>query len=221
MRRFRRFRPERTARWIRWSILVVALLYLLVRLADLMLFGHLQTVAQVEARRMGAQAINLVAAEQVGQALHHEDLVQYEKDSSGRIAAYRINTPLINRVAAEAARAVSGELKKMAESPFGVPLGALTGSTLLATSGPRIPVRMMPIGSVTIDIRQDFRGDGINQTRHRIWLQVTADIRIAFPLSSQEAPVTQEIPLSETVIIGPVPQSFYGGDLGRISLPAK
>lgn len=228
MRRFRRFvriRPERVPglviRWLRWPVLVLAVMFLLGQLGDLLLSGHLETVAHMEAQRLGAEAISQVAVSQVGQQLRHEDLVRYEKDSSGRIAAYQLNTPLINRVAAETARAVQEELRRLSESPFGVPLGAVTGSTLLSSVGPRIPVRLIPIGHVAVDIRQDFRGDGINQTLHRIWLQVTADVRIAFPLTTREAPISQEIPISETVIIGPVPESFVGADLGRVSVPVR
>jgi sporulation protein YunB len=225
VRRFRDLRldriPGRAVRWLRLPVLVLAVLFLLGQLGDLILSGHLEMVAQMEAQRLGAEAIGQVAVGRVGEQLRREDLVRYEKDSAGRIAAYQLNTQLINRVAAETAKAVQQELRRLSDSPFGVPLGAATGSTLLSSLGPRIPVRLIPIGAVTVDIRQDFRGDGINQTRHRIWLQVTADIRIAFPLSTREAPISQEIPISETVIIGPVPESFFGSDLGRVTVPAR
>jgi sporulation protein YunB len=220
MRRFRRARLPGLG-WLRWLILVGAVLYLLVRLADLVLLGPIEAVAEVEARRLGLEAVNRVVTEKVGQTLRHEDLVQYEKDSAGRIAAYRVNTPLINQVAAGAARTVQEELRKLGDQPFGVPLGALTGSTLLSNTGPRFPVRLVPAGTVAIDIQQEFQGEGINQTRHRIWLKATATMRIVLPLLTREIAVTQEMPLSETVIVGPVPESFYGANLGGVSLPVK
>lgn len=219
MRRFRRFRLVRVAAWLRWLVLGGAVLFLLVRLGDLILLGPVGAVAEVEARRIGMEAVNQVVTEKVGQVLRHENLVQYEKDEAGRIAAYRVNTPLVNQVAAQAAQAVHSQLKQLAEAPFGVPLGALTGSTLLGTSGPRLPVRLVPIGTVGIDIKQEFKGEGINQTRHRIWLEATAAIRIVLPLTTREVEVVQSLPLSETVIVGPVPDSFYNGNLGAISLP--
>lgn len=219
MRGFHRFRLARATGWFRWVILFGAVFYLLVRLGDLILLGPIGAVAEVEARRIGIEAINQVVTEKVGQVLRHENLVEYEKDQGGRIAAYRVNTPLINQVAAQAAQAVQGELKNLAEQPFGVPLGSFTGSTLLGSSGPRLPVHLVPIGTVAIDIKQEFKGEGINQTRHRIWLQATAVMRIVLPLTSREVQVSQDLPLSETVIVGPVPESFYGGDLGGVSLP--
>ncbi|MFZ5825615.1 MAG: sporulation protein YunB [Bacillota bacterium] len=219
MRSFRRLRLTRLASPVRWMILVGAVLFLLVRLGDLVLLGPIAAVAEVEARRIGVEAVNQVVTEKVGQVLRHENLVEYEKDDAGRIAAYRVNTPLINQVAAGAAQAVQSQMKQLAEEPFGVPVGALTGSTLMGTSGPRLPVRLVPIGTVAVDIKQEFKGEGINQTRHRIWLEATAVIRVVLPMTTREVEVVQSLPLSETVIVGPVPNSFYNGNLGGVSLP--
>lgn len=205
--------------WLRWPILGGAVLYLLVRLFDLALLGPVTIVAEIEARRLGIEAVNRVVTERVGQTLRHEHLVQYEKDSAGRIAAYRVNTPLVNQVTAGAAQAVQAALRSLSEQPFGVPLGAMTGSTLLGNTGPRLPVKLVPMGTVAIDIQQEFKGEGINQTRHRIWLVATANMRVVLPLTTKEIVVTQELPLSETVIVGPVPESFYGANLGGVSIP--
>lgn len=219
MRRFRRARADRTFRWLRWPVLILAVLYLALRITEAALFEPLEAIAQIEAHRIAAETLNRVVTERVGQALKPELLVQYEKDQDGRIAAYRVNTALVNQVSADAARAVQHEMGRLAEQPLKLPLGALTGSTLLAGLGPRVGVKLVPAGSVAIDIKQEFQGGGINQSQHRIWLEATAAVRIILPLTVREVVVTQELPLSETVIVGPVPGSFYGGNIGGYSLP--
>lgn len=219
MRRFRRLRFAAGPK-LRWVVLLLAIAFLLLRLADLLLMVPLGAVAQVEAHHRAAGAVNRVVADQVGQSLRHSDLVTYEKDQGGRIAAYRINTPLLNQVAAEAAKSVQGEIERMASEPIAIPLGVLTGSTLLAGFGPRLSVKLVPKGTVAIDFRQEFQGEGINQTRHRIWLRAHAAVRVVLPFRGEEVDVTQEFPLSETVIVGPVPDSFYGaGALKGVTLP--
>lgn len=57
-----------------------------------------------------------------------------------------------------------------------MPLGAALGITLLAGSGPGIPVSIVPIGSVSTDFETEFEACGINQTRHKVYLQVSATI---------------------------------------------
>jgi putative Ca2+/H+ antiporter (TMEM165/GDT1 family) len=107
MRRFRRFRLS-TAGWVRWAVLTGIGAALFIWTVDLVLFGPLMAVAETEARQRGIQAINRVVMAAVGQNLNHDDLITYEKDQQGRIAAYRINTPLVNQVASKAALARSG-----------------------------------------------------------------------------------------------------------------
>lgn len=221
MRRFRRFRLSAPPVWIRWAILLAAASYLAIRLTELAVLGPLALVAEQEARLRAIDAVNRIVLGSVGNSVTHEDLIAYEKDQQGRIAAYHLNTRAINQIASEAATAVRSEFDKLSEERFAVPMGALTGSRLFATLGPRFSVGLMPIGTVTIDIKHDFTAQGINQTRHRIWLFAAARVRVILPLISQEVEVTSDLPISETVIIGPVPGSFYGGNIGGVTLPAK
>lgn len=212
-----RLRLRRT--WLRNLILAAAVIYLMIRIGDLLLLQPLKAVAEVEARRLGAAAVNRVVAGQVSQSLAGAQVVEYVRDEDGRIAAYHINTPLVNRVASEAAAAVQEELTRLAQTPVRLPLGALTGSALLSNLGPRLSVQLVPVGAVAITVQQEFRGEGINQTRHRVWLEATATMRIILPLTTQEVPLVQELPLADTVIVGPVPTSLYGGSIGGVTLP--
>lgn len=218
MRGFRRRRFS-AARWLRWTVLLMVCAYLVARLADLLLLTPLEAVVEARARERGVEAINRVMLESIGQRVRHEDLVIYEKDQEGRIAAYRINTRQVSQVAAAAAAAVQEEFHRLSETSFGIPLGALTGIGVLSGSGPKLQVQMVPVGSVTVNVEQDFQGAGINQTRHRLWLSATANVQIILPVMSREVSVTTNVPISETVIVGPVPTGYYGGNVGSVTLP--
>ena len=53
-----------------------------------------------------------------------------------------------------------------------------------------------------------FEEAGINQTRHRIFLEIAASIQIVQPLLSSTITVKTDVPLAETIIIGNVPQAI-------------
>jgi len=218
MRRFRRIRIA-GAGLLRWLVLLMAIGYLALKLADIMLIAPLTAVAETEARMRAVDAINRVSLGKMGQSVKSEELVTFVKDQQGRIAAYHVNTPLVNAMAAEVATRVHEEMQKMSGGTFDVPLGALSRSRFLSTYGPDIPVRMLPIGTITIDIRHEFRAEGINQTSHRIWLHARALVRVVLPVVSREMEVTYDLPISDTVIVGDVPQ-FYGGKLESVTIPA-
>lgn len=217
MRRFRRLRIA-GAGFLRWLVLLTVIGYVLLKLADLLLVGPLTAVAETEARRRAAEAISRIALGEVGRTVRTEDLVTFVKDQDGKIAAYQVNTPLVNRMASEVAQAVQAEVRQMSAARFDVPLGALSQSRFLATQGPGIPVRLLPVGSITIDVKHDFKAAGINQTSHRVWLQARALVRVVLPVVSREMEVTYDFPISDTVIVGNVPQ-FYGGNLDSVTVP--
>jgi sporulation protein YunB len=219
MRRFRR--RLALARWLRLLVLLLAVSFLVVRLAELLVMEPLSVAAEAEARRRAIRAVDEMWAGSVAQRLGEGEMVRYEKDGQGRIAAYHINTPLVNSVAAEATAVVQREFRKMDGARFGIPLGALMGSRVFSGYGPEIPVRLRPVGTVAVEIKQEFRAEGINQTRHRIWLEATATVQVVLPLVSREAQVSSAMPLAETVIVGPVPQSFYTGTAGGVTIPAR
>ena len=58
--------------------------------------------------------------------------------------------------------------KRMLKQHF----GSFTGFKLLAGKGPGIKIRITPIGNVETDLKSEFITQGINQTLHRIYLQV-------------------------------------------------
>jgi sporulation protein YunB len=217
MRRFRRFRLP-GGRWMVWALFCILGLYLVVRVADGLVLGPLAVVAETEARLRAVDAINRLVI--VRRTTSTAELIHFLKDEKGQITAMTVDTQAVSQVASDAAIVVHDEVQRLASNSFGVPIGLLTGSKILGASGPRIPVRMLPVGSVVIDVRQSFESAGINQTRHRIYLHATATVQVVVPFVSKEVQVTADLPVTETVLLGAVP-NVYGANLGAVSLPIK
>ena len=79
---------------------------------------------------------------------------------------------------------------------------------LLEGLGPGITVRMLPVGSVTTDFKAEFTSAGINQTRHRIYLEAVARVDLVLPNGAQSIAIRAQIPVAESIIIGEVPESY-------------
>ena len=97
-------------------------------------------------------------------------------------------------------------------------LCAALGMTLLAGSGPRIPISIVPVGSVQTDFETEFEACGINQTRHKVYLQLSASIRIVIPTGAKTTNVTANMLVTESIIVGKVPESFVGYRLSEEEL---
>ena len=99
-------------------------------------------------------------------------------------------------------------MSEVSTSELSIPVGTLTGSTLLAGRGPCIRVRMQAVGSADASLRNAFSAAGINQTRHQILLHVDVYTGILLPGFTASTKVSNEIAVAETVIVGSVPETY-------------
>lgn len=64
-------------------------------------------------------------------------------------------------------------------------------------------------GSVDSEINSEFTAVGINQTLHRIYLNLSCSISILTPFQTVNKEVSTKVLLTETVIVGEVPSTYY------------
>ena len=102
---------------------------------------------------------------------------------------------------------MQGTLQSIEGEVVNIPLGQIFGSQILAYHGPKIPVTLIPIGTVHVDITHSFSEAGINQTRHKIYLEVFAGVQFVVPFISAEREVMTAVPIAETVYMGDVPNT--------------
>lgn len=59
------------------------------------------------------------------------------------------------------------------------------------------------------DLRSEFTAQGINQTLHRVYLQVKCDVNILTPFDNISREITNQVLLMENVIVGNIPNTYY------------
>lgn len=79
----------------------------------------------------------------------------------------------------------------------------------MAGRGPGIKITISSIGDVETDLRSEFTAQGINQTLHRVFLQVKCNVNILTPFDNIEREITNQVLLVENVIVGNIPNSYY------------
>ncbi len=68
---------------------------------------------------------------------------------------------------------------------------------------------MMTDGTVETDLKSEFKEAGINQTLHRIYLEVKCNVNILTPYSTIKETIVNQVLLVEGVIIGNIPDTYY------------
>ena len=58
-------------------------------------------------------------------------------------------------------------------------------------------------------MRSEFTSQGINQTLHRVYLQVKCEVSILTPFENIKKDIINQVLLAENVIVGKIPSTYY------------
>ncbi|MGE5417728.1 MAG: sporulation protein YunB [Acidobacteriota bacterium] len=198
------------SQWRRIKISILFILFIslvLFILTEISLRGAILTIAKSRVQLEGQQIMARAVGKET-QNLDYNDLVSIHKDNDGQIVLIQPNTIRMNNLMSRTLVTMEKEFASVNEEQFSIPLGQVLGSSILAGYGPGIRVKVVPVGQVKVDLMDGFKGAGINQTRHLIWLKVSVKIKIAIPFSNEEVDVSSQIPVAETIIVGKVPGTY-------------
>ncbi len=70
-------------------------------------------------------------------------------------------------------------------------------------------IRISSIGNVETTLKSEFTAQGINQTLHRIYLEVVCNVKVLTPFKDIERKITNQVLLAENVIVGHIPDNYY------------
>lgn len=156
-----------------------------------------------------ATTISNEQATEVMRAHSYDELFTIEKDDRGNITMIKSNVVPINEIISDVANKIQEKIDQEGRDDLEIALGSFTGFKLLAGKGPGIKIRISSIGNVETDLRSEFKAQGINQTLHRVYLQVKCEVSILTPFQDITRDITNQVLLAENVIVGKIPETYY------------
>lgn len=170
-------------------------------------------IAQTRLKAETTLAINEAVAAALSDDVDYSQFVNVEKNEQNDIVLLSANSALVNKLARYTAILTQKKIAELQSFEVDIPIGTLSGIPLLSELGSTVAVRVSPIGNVSCDFESTFESAGINQTLHRIYLNVESKIDLIVPTSHVEVENRTTILLCESVIIGNVPDTFLQGGL--------
>lgn len=183
-----------------------------------------KTMAAYQAKVYATCAINNTVADYLnewGTGSHR--IIEVTYGAAGEVSTIQTDMVALNRLKAEITQAVTEEIIKLEEQSMKIPVGTLLGGQVFSGRGPGVTFKILPAGYVETNIVNHFDSAGINQTRHQIYIEITASVVAILPGYTSSTEVTTSICVAETVIIGAVPGTFAEfnmGESGRIPFVA-
>lgn len=154
-----------------------------------------------------------------------------------RIEVIRYNTSVVNKISMDISNSIEQDINymimgdfekidfsssKIADSYYdkidnglvlGISIGNITGNSLLANVGPRIPLKLEMVGNVNVDIKNKITEYGMNNALMEVFIEIEVNPVIVMPFLSEEISVVNRIPLVTEIIQGEIPDGYFGNSV--------
>ena len=139
----------------------------------------------------------------------YNDLITIDKDVNGRISLIEANSVYINEIVSEINSNIQKEFDKIPRITVFINMGTVSGISALKNMEPKFEIELESAGNIKSIVRSEFKSVGINQTHHRIYLKIDARVGILTPFSAFGKDINTEVLISEAIIVGEVPDTYY------------
>ena len=200
---------RRIRNWLRGMMVLLILLLVLFFALRSKYRLVIHDLAQTQVKNTTSDLTNDAIAKQIAIGkIQYDRIVFFEKDLDGRITALKTNMTEVTRLKTDILNIINDEILALDTSDIGIPLGSLIFPELLSGKGPAIPVHILSIRNSDANFVSHFSQAGINQTLHRLNMEVSIDVAVLVLGQTSSFTMTSEVVVAETVIVGDVPQTY-------------
>lgn len=204
-RRLRRGLPL----WVLTWLVAAGVMLCAVRLTERALRPVLAAAARYQVRSQVTAAVEQWAARDLQErGVDYSDFVTITRNEAGEITALSADMARLNLLRAELSAHLLERLED-SQLELTIPVGSLLPLEPTWARGPELHLRALALGTASAEFESEFTSAGINQTRHRLWLELSVPVTVLLPGGGEELTVDSRLCVAETVIVGQVPQTWF------------
>ncbi len=193
----------------RWSLVCIFLgVGLLFLGAREYLEPNLDEISRLKAKGLVTEIIGKTVREVFSDTKRPEDYFVIKEDEKGSVQLIQADTAMLNRKIATLTVALQEKYNSMTPEKVEIPIGTIFGSPILSQADNSILIRVLPLSVSSCDFETAFESQGINQTKHQIFVRIETEVRVLQPFSHENFKITTRMLLSELVIVGEVPENY-------------
>ncbi len=160
-----------------------------------------------------AESVNQATLISLSQSVNYSDLITIEKDDSGKIVYMSSNSYKINDLSRKISASTERLLKNKIKDGVPIPIMAFSGIQAISGYGKEVNYKTVAISKVNTEFKSDFISAGLNQTLHSIYIVVEVEVSLISPFGKENKRFNTPVLVSESVIVGSVPETYLNGKL--------
>nr|WP_046507512.1 sporulation protein YunB [Paenibacillus riograndensis] len=166
-------------------------------------------LAQIRVKQIATESINKAITTQVADTGNAEALIDWKTDKEGKISGFMLNYKEHMRITSQAAEVIQSTLQELHNQTERIPLGQALGSSLIASFGPDVPIKIEPQGAVKVELNTRQKDAGINMILVEVYIHIVTEVAVIIPFDMEPQVVDTEIPVSYLMVVGDVPMYYY------------
>ena len=167
---------------------------------------------EIKCEALAVKAMNMAIGDVVMDSVVYDELVNIVNNENGEISMIKANSLAINNISKTLSKTTESYVNDIGNNGVKIPIGNFTGIPLLVGIGPSINLKVKPVGAVVCRFSSKFETAGINQTNHKIYITISTSVNTVLPILSNSIKAEQQVLVSESIIIGKVPEVYLYSD---------
>ncbi len=198
--------------------LIIVFTIILLIIISILLYLHyvvnpiIIDASEAKVRSLTQSAVESAVYDVIKDEYLYSDLIEIIKDSNNDIQMISANAYKINLLSKEILNSAQNNLTTLGEQGIEIGIGTFTGITLFTDKGPKVSLKLSPIGTIYTRFHSEFTSAGINQTNHSIYLYVQTDVSLILPTDTKLISTTTEVLLTESIIQGKIPDTYLNSN---------
>jgi len=140
--------------------------------------------------------------------VRYADLVKFGRDRNGNIVSVSTDAYYLNKIGNNIGDEVDKQINEMKSYVLKIPVSVLFSEQFINGRGPKMPVIFVMTGITTTDFENEFTAAGVNQTHHRIMLNIKINTYVIYSGNVIVVPYETNVCVAESIVVGITPQTF-------------
>lgn len=140
--------------------------------------------------------------------VRYADLVKFRRDRNGNIVSVSTDAYYLNKIGNNIGDEVDKQINEMKSYVLKIPVSVLFSEQFINGRGPKMPVIFVMTGITTTDFENEFTAAGVNQTHHRIMLNIKINTYVFHSGNVIVVPYETNVCIAESIVVGITPQTF-------------
>ena len=138
----------------------------------------------------------------------YSDLIKFGRDENGNIVSVTTDAYALNKIGNNIGTEIDNIINEMKSYVIKIPVTVLFSEQLINGRGPKIPMIFVMTGITTTDFENEFTAAGVNQTHHRIMMNITVNTYVIHSGNVTVVPYKTNVCIAESIVVGITPQTF-------------